>query len=265
MDDRDELSVRRAAQTDRRDLDAHLREELLEGQRGPSVAALQRRVESASRARTTARNVVAVLERRAREGDAAAIARLPAAIDRAAAAGDRLMAALDRRSAAELLLRSTQDELTGALQRAAGLQQLERELARSRREQSPLVVAFVDVDGLKAVNDSLGHLAGDDVMRSVGRALSRHVRGYDVLFRFGGDEFVVGLCGVDLDGAQERFRSMIDDLDRLAPGRTFSVGFALARPEDLVIDLLARADADLYARRLIERAADVTGQNQDGG
>lgn len=242
----DELSVRRAA---RQGIPASLRDEILGDPRPLREDELQRRLESAIRGRTAARELVGVLEQRAGQGDTAAAEALPAAIDRALAADDRVMAAVDRRAAAEFLQRSHRDHLSGALQRSAGEQQLERELERSHRDGVPLVAAFVDVDGLKQVNDRHGHLAGDAVIRAAGAALAAHVRSYDVLFRFGGDEFVCALTGVLAEDAEARFRAAAETLDRLSPGTTFTVGLTLARPDDSVARLLGRADAELYDRK----------------
>src|SRR4051812_42166716 len=104
-----------------------------------------------------------------------------AARDRAAAALDRKEAALDRRRAAEYLKRTYRDELTGCLQREAGKDQLAHEVERAHRTSESLVVGFIDVVHLKAVNDEQGHAAGDGVLRAVGTALREGLRGYDVV------------------------------------------------------------------------------------
>ena len=81
------------------------------------------------------------------------------------------------------------DELTSTWTRAFGLAQVSHELERARRLGAKLVIAFLDVDGLKNVNDNHGHLAGDALLRLVGETLRANVRPYDVLVRYGGDEF----------------------------------------------------------------------------
>ena len=82
------------------------------------------------------------------------------------------------------------DALTGARTRAAGLRELDHELDRARRTASPLAVAYIDVVGLKAVNDTLGHAAGDALLKRVVAHLKAHLRPYDLIIRLGGDEFL---------------------------------------------------------------------------
>jgi diguanylate cyclase (GGDEF)-like protein len=71
--------------------------------------------------------------------------------------------------------------------------ELEREIARATRTRQPLVLAFVDVDHLKEINDVHGHAAGDQVLQAVAETLRTTLRGYDLIFRYGGDEFVCAL------------------------------------------------------------------------
>lgn len=113
-----------------------------------------------------------------------------AARDRAAAALDRKEAALDRLRAAEYLRRTYRDELTGALQRQVGRERLVHEVQRAQRFGDELVIAFLDVVHLKGVNDTRGHDAGDKLLAAVGSSLHRCLRSYDVVVRYGGDEFV---------------------------------------------------------------------------
>src|SRR5438105_3467185 len=78
----------------------------------------------------------------------------------------------------------------------------QREIEReNRRRTRGIVVAFVDVDGLKRTNDTLGHAAGDQLLCNVVQSIRARIRSYDLLFRYGGDEFVVGLLDVDMDQA----------------------------------------------------------------
>jgi GGDEF domain-containing protein len=100
--------------------------------------------------------------------------RIGARRDRQNSANDRIHAAHDRRAAAEdrdLAARERSSlvvcELTGAALRGPGLAELEREIVKAERTGQPFVVAFIDVDGLKAVNDAHGHSAGDEVLESV--------------------------------------------------------------------------------------------------
>ena len=87
------------------------------------------------------------------------------------------------------------DEMTDALRRGVGLVALQREMDRTRRTREQLIVAFVDVDGLKTVNDRDGHAAGDALLRTVVSLVTEEFRSYDLMLRFGGDEFVCSFSG----------------------------------------------------------------------
>src|SRR5205823_1681876 len=80
------------------------------------------------------------------------------------------------------------DELAGVFRRAAGISALDREIARARRQRTPLALAFIDVDGLKQANDKRGHKAGDDLLRGLATLLRTGLRGQDLVMRYGGDE-----------------------------------------------------------------------------
>jgi diguanylate cyclase (GGDEF)-like protein len=159
-----------------------------------------------------------------------------------------LLEAIERRLR-ELREAAAVDEMTGALRRAAGLAALEREVRRAHRfEDRKLVVAFVDVDGLKVVNDTCGHAAGDAVLRELAATLRRRLRAYDLVIRWGGDEFVCSLPGA----GQEAARRALDDIRTelvARTGRTFSAGFAELGGDGDAESLVARADADYYERR----------------
>lgn len=175
--------------------------------------------------------------------------RVVAARDRLHAAEDRYEAAKDRRRAAAYLKSAYRDELTGVLQRQAGQIELRHEVDRAHRNHAALVVAFIDVDGLKRVNDEQGHLAGDAVLQAVGTALRRGLRSYDVIMRFGGDEFVCGLPGATVEEVGRRMVDVNERLRMLHPDASMSVGLAELRADDTLRDVIKRADHDLYARR----------------
>ncbi len=179
----------------------------------------------------------------------AALQREAAAHDRELAAEDRAQAARDRRLAAEELAAEGIDDLTGAMLRRVGLGAIQRELDRTQRSGESLVVAYVDVDGLKAVNDSVGHMAGDALLSSVAESISCDLRAYDVICRFGGDEFLCSLTGQDGDGARERFKQIAERLANATSGATITVGFAERGAGDTVEALVGRADAALIETR----------------
>src|SRR5262249_33514766 len=133
--------------------------------------------------------------------------------------------------------------------RAAGLDQLQREFRRARRfDDRKLVVVFADLDDLKLVNDARGHAAGDAVLRELAAALRRRLRAYDLVIRWGGDEFVCSLPGAGLVAAQRAMDDICTEL-RARTGCTFSCGFAELGQDGDAESLVTRADADYYERR----------------
>src|SRR5271169_5639650 len=93
---------------------------------------------------------------------------------------------------------ATHDFLTHLLNRSEILAVLEREFSRSEREGKPATVILADIDHFKRINDSLGHAAGDEVLKEVGRRLGSDLRPYDVVGRYGGEEFLLILPGCNL-------------------------------------------------------------------
>jgi len=230
--DREAVSEQRDRAATERDRGAEERE-FAEGPGGPAYAAAI--VETAAvRARAAADRAHAADDRRRASLDRqqAESDRERAASDRRHAAMDRDHAAMDRRDARAELKRAHTDDLTGAYRRGAGRVALEHELARARRTGEGLVVAYVDVDGLKATNDRDGHAAGDARLRDVVNAMRSKLRSYEPIVRYGGDEFVCSLAGVDLAAVKTRFDEIgvvLDDRDH--PG-SISVGLAEMRPDD---------------------------------
>jgi diguanylate cyclase (GGDEF)-like protein len=136
------------------------------------------------------------------------------------------------------------DDLTGVLRRAAGIAALEREIARARRQKSPLTVAFVDLDGLKQANDNRGHAAGDTLLRDLATALKTGLRGQDLVLRYGGDEFVCVLPDTPSDSGGDKLRQIQTESNK--NGLAFSLGLAELERSDDVVSLLGRADRELY-------------------
>jgi len=148
------------------------------------------------------------------------------------------------------------DDLTGILRRGTGIAVLQREIARAHRMGGRgIVVAFMDVDGLKNVNDTAGHAAGDQVLRDMATAIRERIRPYDVVFRYGGDEFVCALVDVTLEQAQRTVGDILESVRTHSGGHSFSVGFASVEADDTADSVLARADTALY----LERAAAEAG------
>jgi diguanylate cyclase (GGDEF)-like protein len=197
-----------------------------------------------------------IRERSADSVDAEAAAdRAEASGDRREAAGDRASAADDRRAAAADRSRSAQereaasiDLLTHTRRREQGLAEIERELARAKRTNRPFALAFVDVNGLKRTNDSLGHAAGDELLRQTADVIRSRLRSYDLIVRFGGDEFLCALLDVTIEQAAERFSLVNADLAS-AEKASISVGLAELQADDDLETLIARADRAMYSER----------------
>jgi diguanylate cyclase (GGDEF)-like protein len=172
-------------------------------------------------------------------------------------AGHRILELQDQLLAAqeELRHRASHDALTGLWNRAAILEILGRELARTGRDQSPLGVIMADLDHFKRINDTLGHLAGDGVLREAAGRLRRALRQSDWIGRYGGEEFLIVLPGADvpqvLQGA-ERLRLAVASAPITLPEgsltATLSMGVATAADawHGDVGQLLRVADAALY-------------------
>jgi diguanylate cyclase (GGDEF)-like protein len=179
----------------------------------------------------------------------AAADRARAAQDRERAAADREQAALDRRRARVELQRAQLDSLTGVHTRDLGETTLQHEIDRCRRSGEPFVLAFIDVDGLKDVNDREGHPAGDALLQSVVEALRSRLRSYDPVVRVGGDEFICGFTNTDIDASQRRAEEIQAAVEQGPAHGSIAIGLASLGPEDTLEDLTARADADMYAHK----------------
>jgi diguanylate cyclase (GGDEF)-like protein len=187
-----------------------------------------------------------------------------AAADRRRAAADRDRAAQERAEAAAEIARlhaeletAHLDDLTGAYRREMGNLTLQHEIERARRAEGSFVIAFVDVDGMKQVNDRDGHAAGDLVLKTLVWTMRAKLRPFDPIVRYGGDEFVAGLGGACIEEAQERFDSVCAEMcDEVGVGIT--VGLAELEPDETLAHLTNRADASLVeakARRAAQGCA----------
>ena len=133
----------------------------------------------------------------------------------------RELSSLNTKALFKLREQAAFDDLTGALRRGAGIAAVDREVARARRHKSPLALAFVDIDGLKAANDRRGHAAGDKLIKGLAAALREGLRDQDLLVRYGGDEFVCVLPDTPAEGG----RAKLDGIRKAAAkeGIRFSV------------------------------------------
>ena len=151
--------------------------------------------------------------------------------------------------------KATHDTLTGVANRGAILEMMDREIIRSRREGVSLGVLIADLDHFKMVNDSHGHLAGDDVLREVTRRMQSEIRPYDAVGRYGGEEFLILLpgCGntATAENAERLCRAIMAQPIQAQSGLlkvSISIGAVATGdwPEDTANHLLQMADAALY-------------------
>ncbi|MCO7247189.1 sensor domain-containing diguanylate cyclase [Halomonas sp. Mc5H-6] len=142
------------------------------------------------------------------------------------------------------------DELTGLLNRRAGLQRLEQELSRSSRYGSPLSVSMFDLDNFKAINDTYGHGVGDNILQEVTAKVNETLRETDIQIRLGGEEFLVIMPEVDAENARqamERVRSAVAEatFTQRALTVTLSAGVA-GYVEASTTRILDHADKAMY-------------------
>jgi diguanylate cyclase (GGDEF)-like protein len=171
-----------------------------------------------------------------------------------------------RRAMARAIEQARTDPLTGLFNRAQLYVTLEQEVSRTRRSDRGFCVLMIDVDGLKAVNDSGGHLRGDEVLRALGAVIRTSIRTADSAYRYGGDEFVVLLPETEIVGAfvvAEKIRGGAEEVGMAMTGSepvtSVSIGL-VSHPEDGLSaeELMSAADRAMYqAKRL--------GKNQISG
>ena len=152
------------------------------------------------------------------------------------------LALLLNRMTAELRRRSSTDSLTRVATRAAWVSVAEREVME--RGGRAMTVAIIDMDDFKGINDSLGHLAGDLLLKEASAAWRDSIPESALIGRFGGDEFVVLFTGVDSDDAAAWMMRMA----QIHPAK-WTAGLAQHQPGEALTDLLHRADLDLLERK----------------
>ena len=149
-----------------------------------------------------------------------------------------------------------QDSLIDLPNRRGFLRELERLIARVSRYDAKGAMLFVDVDGLKAINDSFGHRAGDEALIEVAELLASGVRKSDVVARIGGDEFGILLENADEQSAHETASRLIDLIaacEFLHDGNelplSVAIGVGLIHASDTAETVMARADQEMYRRK----------------
>ena len=153
----------------------------------------------------------------------------------------------------ELRAQAMRDGLTGLWNRAAFLDLFRRELQRAERSNGHTGLLLLDLDNFKRINDTYGHLAGDQVLSEVARRLCNSVRSYDFVGRYGGEEFFIAFPGSSREKLCERAeairKAICREPVRLSQGDvpiSLSVGAAVAAGEQSISDVLAIADVGLY-------------------
>lgn len=183
----------------------------------------------------------------------------------ALASRDRMLAAHQEVQEAEARIRDLEaklqhmselvreDQLTGSLNRRGLDDVFERESARADRRGTPLCVALLDLDNFKKLNDTYGHLVGDDALRHLVRVVKDTLRSMDVIARFGGEEFLILLPETNIEAASSAMVRVQRELtkhfflhDNEKMLITFSCGVALRRPNEDQVSLMARADRAMY-------------------
>jgi diguanylate cyclase (GGDEF)-like protein len=171
--------------------------------------------------------------------------------------GKRILDLQDELIAARESMRhgATHDSLTGLLNRGEIMEFLNRELLRAKREQKTVGIVLADVDHFKQVNDSFGHIYGDQVLKEVARRIRSKMRVYDGIGRYGGEEFLLILPGTDsvttmtrADEVREHIAARPVVSSHIREVITMSMGVAISDPSDEcdVQALLAQADIGLY-------------------
>jgi len=157
----------------------------------------------------------------------------------------------------ELNRLSITDSLTGLFNQRQFYLRLREEIVRSTRQKHSLALILLDLDNFKGFNDTHGHVAGDEALRGVGKAIVKSIReGVDTGYRYGGDEFAIILIDSDLSIAQDigkRVRSAIRESGELRA----SLGYAVYGENMNVTDFVGLADADLYRAKTELKGARV--------
>jgi diguanylate cyclase (GGDEF)-like protein len=174
-----------------------------------------------------------------------------------------LLAEMDllRRKIVELEQLADTDTLTPLANRRAFLRAVDRAIRLADRHQTQTALAFLDVDGLKAVNDAYGHITGDAVLLHISERLRSAFRVTDLAARVSGDEFAILLDHVSEDDARQRIGDLVSAVasDPIRVGQKdlsirLSWGVTMIRADDSVDVAMGRADAAMYRARLAQRS-----------
>jgi len=163
----------------------------------------------------------------------------------------------------ELEKLSATDTLTGAFNRRFAYKILAQQIEISKREKTAFIICYIDIDGLKRINDAHGHLTGDTMIKTVSNCIKENIRMSDYLFRMGGDEFLILLPKIKV----QDFHNLIKRIKRKLNQRKiadvpidFSFGFCEFRGDENIAceTLISKADAKMYEEKLNKKCKVVT-------
>lgn len=170
----------------------------------------------------------------------------------------------DRARKARVRYFSEYDEMTGIFNRRAGLDRLSRGERRKRNGETRVCLCFIDVNGLKEVNDTLGHEAGDELIVTVADVVKDSIRDGDYLVRMGGDEFLIVFEGTDEETAEKVWKRIVGTFDRInaEEGRAYPIGvshgIAELGPDDSIDDVIHEADNRMYEEKRAMKSQGTT-------
>jgi diguanylate cyclase (GGDEF)-like protein len=159
--------------------------------------------------------------------------------------------------ASEVYKLAALDQLTGLYNRRSGEQRMAQEISRAQRHSRPLTVLLIDLDGLKKINDTYGHAAGDTVLKGFADRLQRAIRGSDLAVRLGGDEFMAILpeCrSEEVHRVLDRVRGLEVQVEGAKLRPTFSSGWTDYKSDETQTQFIERADKALYVNKKSDRS-----------
>lgn len=154
------------------------------------------------------------------------------------------------------------DAMTGVLNKKSGLEVLEREFELSNNSMDNIVICFIDVDGLKIVNDTFGHKEGDKLLINITKILKESIRKTDFVIRMGGDEFLVVFPQMtikEVNNVLERVLVLLDEINNANEKYNLSISYGFyqyereTKKELTINELIKRADAEMYKMKREKR------------
>lgn len=158
---------------------------------------------------------------------------------------------------------SEYDLMTGAFNRRAGLERLEKRAQQRRGEDAGCSICFIDVNGLKAVNDTLGHEAGDELILTVLSIVKESIRDGDYIIRMGGDEFIIAFDGIGIDQAEAVWQRIVDRIDAVNAGGklrfpvSVSHGIVELAFGESLDEAIQKADGKMYEEKRVIKARSI--------